>query len=64
MQKQGITIVRFALTATFVLAALASAGCSIEQNERAEAKQDWDSPRPAELEATLRHRLATTQSDN
>lgn len=52
-----------------VLAALvlAGAGCSEappKYGQYADVKQDWDSPRPAELEDQLRNRLARTQRDS
>lgn len=49
------------------LAAAAVVGCSESApryGQYADVKQDWDTPRPAELDDQLRNRLAHTQRDS
>lgn len=48
-------------------AAVGGTGCTRDSNRGvsdSEMKQAWDSSRSAELEDSLRNRLATTQRDN
>lgn len=46
------------------LAATAIGGCSTQTGQYAPAKQQWDSPRPAQLQDELRMRLELTQHDH
>jgi len=55
------------LITLYLLGAVAvlAAGCSgPEYGQYAEAKQSWDTPRPADLDDRLRNRLAHTQRDS
>ena len=57
--------VRSLLTgALMAVMAAAMAGCARDEvGLYAEAKEDWSSPRPAEVEDSLRDRLAAIQTD-
>lgn len=58
------SILKVLVVPGLVLVALGVGGCSTQTGQYAPAKQQWDSPRPEQLQDELRNRLEHTQHDH
>jgi hypothetical protein len=57
-------ILRYLAALGLAFMILGTSGCSTQTGQYATAKQQWDSPRPEQLQDELRNRLAHTQHDH